>query len=338
MKDLLEKLKNARSSGGELKMPPFFKDVYADLRDRHLLPLVAVLLVAIAAVPFLLKASDTDLSPTEAQATLPEAVPAGARLEVVADVPTLRDYRDRLSALVAKDPFKQHFTEPQVEAAQLGTGAPSTTVPTYEPPPAPAPDLAPPSSTPTYVPPPAPDPAPAPAPAPTPAPTPAPPTGGDSGGDDGNENQSTEVRVETKLVSYEITARMGEPGDVKVRRNIGELTMLPNEKNPIAVFLGVSSDEKKALFLVSTEVTSVFGDTQCRFGDGQCQFIAVEPRFPVIFTYGPNDRKFQISVNKIERVEQSAGTRSSNGGAGTRHPGVPAGVADSSSAEISDSE
>lgn len=305
MKDLLAKLKSARSSGGEVKMPQFFKDLYGDLRDRHLLPLVAVLLVAIAAVPFLLKASDPDLSQTQAETSLPEAVPASARLEVVADVPTLRDYRDRLRELVAKDPFQQHFTAPQVEAAQLGGGSTTTTVPTYEAPPAPTPDLPPVTDIPTYTPPPAP------APSPAPNPSPPPGTGGSGSGGGSGNGQPAEVRVETKLVSYRITARLGKPGQVKVRRNISELTMLPNEKNPIAVFLGVSGDEKKALFLVSTEVTSVFGDAQCRFGDGQCQFIAVEPRFPVVFTYGPNDRKFQLSVNKIERVEQNADSRNS---------------------------
>ena len=333
MKELLAKLKPAKSEeGGSIQMPPFFKDLYSDLRDRHLLPLVAVLLAAIVAVPFLLKASDPVLSRTEAQATLPDAVPASARLEIVADVPTLRDYRDRLRELVEKDPFQQHFTAPQVEGAQLGTGTSgSTTVPTYEPPPAPeppAPDLSPPSGTPAYVPP----------PAPPPAPAPAPPAGGDSDGGDSGDDRPAEVRVETKLVSYRITARLGEPGEIRVRRNIPELTMLPNEKNPVAVFLGVSTDEKKALFLVSSEVTSIFGDTNCRFGDDACQFIAVEPRFPVVFTYGPNDRKFQLSINKIERVEQSAGsgTRAGEGsgdGAGTRHPGAPAAVAGSSSAE-----
>ena len=333
MKDLLEKLKSANSGG--VKMPTFFKDVYSDLRDRHLLPLVAVLLVAIVAVPSLLKASDSDLSPTQAEATLPEAVPASARLEVVADVPALRDYRDRLSDLAAKDPFKQHFTAPQVAGAQLGpTGGISG--PTYDVSGSTtSPDLPSPSEVPTYIPPPAPAPAPSPAPDPAPAPAPIlPPDGG--GGDGGNTNHGpSEVRVETKFVSYRITARVGEPGDMKVRRNIDELTMLPNEKNPIAVFLGVSSDEQKALFLVSTEVTSVFGDAKCRFGDGQCQFIAVEPRFPVTFIYGDNDRKFRLSVNRIERVERSAGSnRSSDTGDPTRVAGSSSvGSADSASGD-----
>lgn len=332
MKNLLEKLKSARSSGGEVKMPPFFKDLYSDLRDRHLLPLVVVLLVAIVAVPFLLKASDPDLSRTQAEVSLPEAVPASARLEVVADVPALRDYRDRLDDLVSQDPFKQHFTAPQVQGAQLGPGTTSATVPSPDAPvtSAPSPDLSPPSTT--YVPPPpSPDPLPPPAPAPAPAPpspAPAPPSGG--GGDNSGNDGPAEVRIETKLVSYRITARMGEPGELKVRRNIPELTMLPNEKNPIAVFLGVSGDEKKALLLVSSEVNEVRGGNCriARFDGGSCQFLAIEPGFPVTFYYGEDDRRFRISLNKIERVEESAGS-----GRSSRDAGEPTRVGASSSAE-----
>ena len=38
----------------ELKTPDFLSDLYYDLRDRRLLPVVALVIVAIAAVPFLL--------------------------------------------------------------------------------------------------------------------------------------------------------------------------------------------------------------------------------------------------------------------------------------------
>jgi hypothetical protein len=103
--------------------------------------------------------------------------------------------------------------------------------------------------------------------------------------------------------------------------------MLPSEKNPIAVFLGVSSDEKKALLLVSSEVNEVRGGT-CRFGDGSCQFLAIEPGFPVTFFVGENDRQFRISLNRIERVEESAGS-----GRGSRDAGEPTRVGAGSSAE-----
>jgi hypothetical protein len=38
----------------EIKVPPFLSDLYWDLHDRRLLPIVALLVVAIVAVPFLL--------------------------------------------------------------------------------------------------------------------------------------------------------------------------------------------------------------------------------------------------------------------------------------------
>ncbi len=48
-----------RPKGPELKMPEpkapaFLADLYYDLRDRRLLPLLALVVVAIAATPFLL--------------------------------------------------------------------------------------------------------------------------------------------------------------------------------------------------------------------------------------------------------------------------------------------
>ena len=85
---------------------------------------------------------------------------------------------------------------------------------------------------------------------------------------------------------------------------------------------------RRRCFLVSSEVTSIFGDTNCRLGEETCQFIAVEPGFPVVFTYGPNDRKFQLSINKIERVEENAGS-----GRSSRDAGEPTRVGASSSAE-----
>ena len=39
-----------------------------------------------------------------------------------------------------------------------------------------------------------------------------------------------------------------------VRRNLPELTQLPSRKTPAAVFMGVTTDGKKALMLVSSNV------------------------------------------------------------------------------------
>lgn len=315
MKDRLSNLKLNRKS---IRMPQFGHDLFADLRDRHLLPLVAVLLVAIAAVPFVLSASDPELSDTKGEASIAGGLPESARLSVVADAPALREYTDRLKQLSAKDPFVQHFTAPQVAGAELGVSSDATTtVPTYSGSADFSGSTSSSSSTTDYQ---------APSPPITYTETftetynPDPPSdsgsgnqspggnsgsGGNSNGD-GDDEDSTQVKVETKLVSYRISARLGAPGKVQPRERIPELTMLPNEKSPLVVFLGVSADAKKALMLVSSDVTAVFGDVRCGFGDESCQLLTIEPGLPVVFTYGPDEKRFQLTVTKIERVTESA--------------------------------
>jgi hypothetical protein len=56
-------LKMPKLKGSEMKVPPFLSDLYYDLRDRRLLPLLALILVAIVATPFLLKEDSPEPAP-----------------------------------------------------------------------------------------------------------------------------------------------------------------------------------------------------------------------------------------------------------------------------------
>ncbi len=278
-------------------------DLLHDLRARRLLPLVALLVVAIVATPFLLSSPDPELSPTTGQTGLigtPDGRPP--QLTVVAETPVgLRDYRTRLRRLSAKDPFRQHFTAPKVAAANLGTpggSAATTTVPTV----APTADLPPaPSTT---------------VPASIPEPSSSPDAGGNGnhgggsshGGDPSPTGPNAPGSVTTNVVDYEIDVSVGPPGKTRVRRGVRELTMLPNRKHPVAIFMGVSHDAKRALFRLSTDVTSVFGDTHCRFGKDRCQLVELERGFPISITYGAKDNQYQIAVRKIHETTRNAAT------------------------------
>ena len=55
MKRIGPELKMPKLKGSDAKVPPVLADLYYDLRDRRLLPLIALILVAIVAAPFLLK-------------------------------------------------------------------------------------------------------------------------------------------------------------------------------------------------------------------------------------------------------------------------------------------
>ena len=85
----------------DLKMPPVLVDLFYDLRDRRLLPLVALVVVAIVAAPFLLGGESTK------PATLPAGVAVLNRprrqlrldpADRIQAQPGLRDYRKRLAA------------------------------------------------------------------------------------------------------------------------------------------------------------------------------------------------------------------------------------------------
>ncbi len=83
------------------------RDLYRDLRDRRLLPVVIALAVAIVAVPFLLGGGGSDPVSPSVPAATSEAGAGGAdplSPVVLADVPGLRDYRKRLDEFQSRDP------------------------------------------------------------------------------------------------------------------------------------------------------------------------------------------------------------------------------------------
>jgi hypothetical protein len=272
----------------QLHAPQVLSDLFQDLRDRHLLPLVAVLAMAIVAVPFVLGGSDSEPTSGSGTSTAPaagaSASDGASKLVVVAANPGLRDYRLRLRALEAKNPFRQHFTAPQLSGSDLGGGA-TTTVPT--------------ESTNGGV----------------AFPEPSVPsfpggTSGSGGGGGTGGGGKTKVKVETEYVQYTVDVKVvrraqgantRQPHE-RILEDVPELTMLPGKKAPVAVFMGVSADREKALLLVSENVTSIFGDVRCMAGSESCQLIMVEPGFPVTFVYGERNRAYRLNVLRIEET------------------------------------
>lgn len=268
----------------KIKAPQFTKDLFGDLRDRHLLPLVALLAVAVVAVPFALSSPTPRLSPTTGTIALPApGTAAGAnRLLVVADAPGLRSYRRRLGHLRAKDPFTQHFAAPSSSQTASVTGSPTTSG----------------SSSPSV--------------SSGPVATAPSSSGGNDAGGVTDNGSTTKVEVETKYASYEIDVRIVQTGGGQgreaagkkpsVRRHLPELTMLPSRKTPAVLFMGVSADGRKALMLVSSDVKSVFGDANCVVGSQVCQLLALRPGLPETFIYGAKGRAFRIELLKIGKV------------------------------------
>ena len=260
----------------ELKVPDFVLDLYYDLRERHLLPLAAILVVAIVAAPILLsQGSSRAPEPTSAEVA---AVATSSRqgLLVARSEPSLRDYRRRLARLHAKDPFKQQY-ETGTEAPAAG----STVTAEGE------------SGAPTS--------------------TPESPTSTPAG--EPTETRSEPIPGAGKLTyfSYAVDVRVvaggsqngavqSSSGKATVRHNLPELTMFPSRKTPAAIYMGSTKDGKKALMLISSNVEAVFGDGKCVLGSTSCELLAMEPGVPETLVYGGAGRTYKIELLKIHLV------------------------------------
>jgi hypothetical protein len=269
----------------ELKVPDFLLDLYYDLRERHLLPLVALLAIAIVAVPVLLSQSSGSGIPEgagEAEAAIAAAGGASARSGVLVarSAPGLRDLDRRLGHLHAKDPFRQPPAKAEGAPASAAAGEGEA---------APGESASPASETPTE----------APAPSSTtpseggPEPTPGP-------GKLTYFSYAIDVRVVTG--SAQDSGSGNSSGDSTVRRNLPELTMLPSRDTPAAVYMGSTKDGKKALMLISSDVQAIFGDGKCVLGSDSCELLAMEPGVPETFVYGGAGRTFKIELQKIHLV------------------------------------
>jgi len=268
--------------GPELKMPkgqvpPVLRDLYLDLRDRRLLPLLALVLVAIVAVPFLLSEDSKDAAkPPQPNGGIAAGKQGGetAALTVVKATPGLRDYRRRLNRRDPKNPFRQHFTAPELEGAELSESGTSESSSNTGEEGSGEGGSAPKGGT-------------------------TPPVPGET---DGN------VRLFVVTIKVQISrTEEDEAGNVKmgppsVREGVRPLTNLPGEKAPVVTYLGPNFETGKALLMVSKDVTATFGEAQCVAGTASCELLEVDLGFPETFEYGPNNVRYKINVLKFKLV------------------------------------
>jgi hypothetical protein len=275
----------------ELHVPQFLVDLYYDLYDRHLLPVVGVLLVGIVAIPLLLGGSSGSgkASPSGEAAASAAASAEPSAMLVKKAAPGLRDYRRRLTHLHPKDPFRQQYTTKEGGGEEESTSGGSTST-----------EVEGESSE----------------------------TGGgvESGGAESGGTIPAPVPTETKtkvtFLSVAIDVRVtpvsagdGKPSDAgpSVRRNLPPLVALPSRETPALTYMGPSRDGRKALMVVSSDVTSLFGDSPCLIGSETCQLLALEPGLPETIVWGANGRTFEIELLKMHLVASDHLNRNSFG-------------------------
>jgi hypothetical protein len=300
---------NPLKKGPELKMPEFKKpdlkvpgplaDFYYDLRDRRLLPVLALVLVAIVATPILLGGKSEPVAlPPAASAALEATPEKTSKLTVVEATPGLREYSKRLKDRTPSDPFRQQYTgapggggSSSSGSAEGSSSSSSTTFSETT------------ESTTVEV--------------ETGGGGGSGGGGGNGGGGSGNGSGSgapsppnAGVRLFEFVFDVQIShaepipdgsQKMSEP---QVRKHVKTLTQLPGKKTPVVTIGGYNLHNGKVFLLVSDEVRSLDGEFTCatRPPSGLCELLELEPGFPLELTYGPEKVAYRIKITDVGTV------------------------------------
>ena len=298
-----------------IQSPQFVTDLYSDLRDRRLLPLIVVLLAGMVVVPIALSSSPKNGATPAAAAP---ATPAASKSPLLNQAVTLSDpgirkYQSRLSGDASVDPFLPRvqgvaksgnsnsssggLTSTSTSSGSSGGSSSGADVPlTAEGQAAAAAANG--SSPSTSVP---------------------------SGGSSGSARSGQSASQSSKIVFYRLKIRSGlVGGEMAVNDEVGPSTALPSKSVPALAFLGVTFDgnlkAQQAYFLVSNGVSLITGSGQCSFG-APCQLVAMKPGDYVDLTW-TDGQQYRVKLLAFERHTRD---NPGNSGALTSSPSAQTG-------------
>jgi hypothetical protein len=228
----------------------FVRSILDDLVEKRLWPVAAALLLALIAIPLLLR-NPADQQPGSAPAPAIPAVASGGPLSAFEPVVSTQgkkssEIRKDLEGFESKDPFKPQnlggggggtgggSVEVQgADAAGSGGGAAGDVT---------AGDV-----------------------------SDSPPLGTSGGGSgDGSAPGAETTKPQTFYYTYAADVRFGKEGNLD-RKTLQQFRSLPSSEDPVLVFMGVKEDGETAIFLQSSGATST-GEGNCE-PDDTCTFL-----------------------------------------------------------------
>ena len=299
----------------KLKLPQttFFNDLYRDLRDRRLLIPVVALLVAIIAVPFLLgggsEPAPVPLAPAAtASADGAEALAPAVLTEQQVGV---RDYRKRLAALKSKNPFEQKFALPSPEDVALGdststsTSTSSTTTITGSSSSGTTSSTSSTGTDPSTI-----------TPIDTGSASPStssPSTGSTTPPSDSSDDEQPKPVI--RFFASRVNVTVGPLGETQKMKGVKPLDLLPDDKAPVAAFLGLAGADS-AVFSISRDVVESDGEGSCApKKPSPCEFLTLKVGEERTFKYGPEGTPYRLKLLRADvvRVPDPRGAKPGQG-------------------------
>jgi hypothetical protein len=255
------------------------KDLYRDLRSKRLLPVVAILIVAIVAVPMALGSGSTPATP-QTQLAVGIKPLAETQTVVLPTTPELRNFHKRLNEYDKKNPFHQPQAPVVKTSGSSGSDATTdasaatstgTSTDTSVTTPTDTGATTPPTDTGTTT-------------TPTDTGTSTTPTGPDT------SSSGAEV------VTYDIDVLVGAVGEEKEIDGVKSLQLLPGDSHPVLQYVTTDLGGHNASFVVSNAVTNADGTGRCAPSRFDCEFLQLDVGESERLEYGPTSRTYRIKL------------------------------------------
>jgi hypothetical protein len=285
-------------------MKIFLLDLWQDLRDKRLAPVAVVLAVALVAVPVVLSKPSKTVAPAPVQAV--RTAPDPKDLKELASVKLDETNLERGSSLNTFDP-SDPFRPPKkvTKKATSDTSAPSSVAGNQT----------------------------------------AGGTGGSGGtgsigttggGDTGSTGGGTtgttggggggtgSKPAPTVQYRYVVDVTFSANGRTRKIKGLERLDMLPNENNPLLLFLGVSANAGNAVFLVDSTLKAA-GEGTCKPKPSECAFLYIGAGSEHAFT-NENGDSYELKIDEIRKVRvgsTSSASRAKRASAAVGEPVEP---------------
>ncbi len=277
------KIELSKLKPGDLKVPGPVRDLWNDLRSQHLLPVVAILLVALVAIPVLL-AGSSDPKP---EAAPPAPVPgetSSSDLVVSKFAPGLRDYRIRYRHQQAVSPFTNPHAS--TEASEAAGETPASPELTESVEPTGGSEVAPSEGS--------------------ESPLEGSPLEGAPSTEPGESERGPTPReeIEKEIEKFTIDVRvttlhLDGTSNESVRRNVEKLEPVPSQAVPALMYAGPSPDGKSATMAVSSDVTDLLGKATCVDKGEPCKLLELSLGQPETVVFGPRGLTYRLELVRI---------------------------------------
>lgn len=263
-------------------MHTFLLDLWHDLREKRLWPIAALMLVAIAAVPFTLMKKEQPApppvaAPTQAQ-TASDKLPTIQLDEISSKSPSnLNQFSQRNPFRPLRDiPKKAPAGDDENKTVDLGASPDSDSKGGSDASKASA------GGSPAS-------------------------SGGSSGGSAGGDSSggSTGGGSRTIYYDYRTDIKFGLAGEAKAMKQVAAFTLLGDDKEPAAMFMGVTDDHDWAVFTVDTARYEAQGEHECKPTPERCEFIYLkvsDGANETTLTTLDGQKSYDLELTAIKRI------------------------------------